>query len=216
VCLITALALTSHLARPAQAKAFSLERLVIRGPGLEVPITLSGDELWFQNRNRYPIHFALERLMWGSTSEDAPEGGLGLRYRLRYVLRVFPFGGDDIVPLIQDLYPYADGGPITHTPPSQSVRLPGSASPQVIPSGWQAFPEEVVEGVMHRHGLPPKAAAREILSANAPANLTATNEPARDQGSAGWILLALPTSVGAAGALLIAFHRRRRDVGAGR
>jgi hypothetical protein len=143
-------AITLSAAAPAAAKAFSLDKVEITGPGLDRPITLSGRELW-SGRNG---HVAITLLPQGLSGQSAtattiPSGWKGPRYGVSLHLRLHLFRRPRSVTIRQHLYPYALGGPVTFTPPGQKVRM----VPRVKP-GWERASILLVE-LLQRLGLPP-------------------------------------------------------------
>jgi hypothetical protein len=123
-----ALALVVALAGPAQAKG--IQSATITGPGLDEPIDFSpphgdgGDlaaltEVW----DAMPGQPQTPALM-----DEAPTGQLGPQYRITWR---FLAGPDEVTAIRQDLYPYADGGPLVHTPAGQPI------FDQSTPGGWR-------------------------------------------------------------------------------
>ena len=186
---------------PAQAKGFGLNRLVIRGPGLAEPLSLSRQQFGVPTNQRHPAAIALEGMLGRfPKSERPPSGTLGPRYEFKFELELI---GGRVVALRQAFYPYAEVGPMTFTPAGQAVNF--SASPWRFQSGdvhdvkpgWLPFPEEQVNR-LQRYGLPSDARAERQQPAGS----------SRDQTRA-----ALWPLVGVTGALLclgmtLAFYRR--------
>jgi hypothetical protein len=78
-----------------------------------------------------------------------PKGDLGPRYQVRFVIHQ-PRGEP---PIVQHLYPFAEGGPVLYTPPGQ--RWIGSATGEA-PDGWFAAPPELIAELEAR-GLPERS-----------------------------------------------------------
>jgi hypothetical protein len=201
----TALALALAVAGPASAKVpMAIVEANISGPGLGGDgggIRIgppAADQLWESG--------IVNDSKWASLSEfGVAQSDLGPKYLVTYRV-LFASGPEDQV-LRQELYPYAKGGPVTHTPAGQELR----SGPDRIPiiAGWYETSPEFLEFLVG-HGLPstnPLAPA---------ANLAPRTEPAADPASgqpAAWMWMIVGT-VGVA-ALLLAAPRIRRRVVAG-
>ena len=92
----------------------------LRGPGLEEPVTLGGGEnagsdvmMLAESAGLFPALFFESP---SPMERHRPEGRLGPRYSVDYSIPA-PVGGSATV--IQYVYPYAAGGPVTYTPPGQ-------------------------------------------------------------------------------------------------
>jgi hypothetical protein len=135
------LALPAH---PLAAKG--IRRVTIRGPGLARPIRVSGTET-----HSPALRLALFDPTCASLGAVAltPEA-LGVRYRAVYVM---PLSGE-AVSIRQDLYPYAQGGPVTYTagPPAFLEKTAGHQN------GWRRGPGELFRLLLDR-GLPAVAPA---------------------------------------------------------
>jgi hypothetical protein len=142
-------AITLSAAAPAAAKAFSLDKVEISGPGLGSPITLSGRELWSSQNGRLAITLLPQGLSGQSATATSSRGWTGPRYRVDLHLGLHLFRRPRSVMIRQYLYPYALGGPVTFTPPGQRVRI----VPRVKP-GWELASILLVER-LQRLGLPP-------------------------------------------------------------
>jgi len=134
--LIVAGALVALVA-PAAAKGPS--EGTIEGEGLDAPIAIGdgegtpgGDEL-IGDVGFFEVTFGQipSRALASAPTED-----LGPRLTLRWVVPG-PDGRDDII--VQDLYPYAAGGPLTYTEPGQAF----FETEQTI-GGWFRAPEQLV------------------------------------------------------------------------
>jgi hypothetical protein len=122
--------------------------------------------------------------------ESSPSSELGPRYTVTYVLPG-PGGSEDR--LLQDLYPYASGGPVTYTKPGQSF-----FGTQRTRGGWYDAPPALKDTLV-RIGLP----------------ATAPTTGAGDDGGSGlgdlWPVLTLALGLGlAALAAAVAVRRRPR------
>jgi hypothetical protein len=122
---------TVVIAGPASAKVESITEANITGPGLERGLKIEAPDtegLWSSGIDVAGLDDTLpdsvEEL--GLTPAD-----LGPRYLVTYR---FDFG--DVL-IRQELYPYAKGGPVTHTPPGQELTAGGVNSLNLpITAGW--------------------------------------------------------------------------------
>jgi hypothetical protein len=126
-----ALALVLALAGPAQAKG--IQSATITGPGLDEPIDFSPPD---GDGGDLAALTAVWEAMPGQPQtpalmDQAPTGELGPRYRITWRLMTGP---DDVTAIRQDLYPYADNGPLVHTPAGQPI------FGQSTPGGWREAP----------------------------------------------------------------------------
>jgi hypothetical protein len=189
---------TVVFAGPASAKVESITEATISGPGLDGGLRIEAPDtegLW---KSGIDVAGGLD-----STRADSVEAlglipaDLGSRY-----LVTFRFdGGDDLIR--QDLYPYAEGGPVTHTPPGQELTLGGPARGLKIPmlAGWYqsslGFFDYLVD-----HGLPGTNAVAAI----------ATREPVPDTASetaAPWGgIVVILVGLAALSLATLAVHRR--------
>lgn len=202
---VMACLLIGALAGPVEAKAFSLGRMVVRGPGLDGPLLLTGRQVGLPDGEDHPAAVALEGLLGRyPNSPSAPTGRLGPRYRLRYELDLVLRDGRVAV-LVQDLYPYADGGPTTFTPPGQSVLFHSSAGRRDVQSGWQPFPLPLVDR-LQRFGLPPAP----VTDIEGVVEARSAEVPDTSRGAPRWMWLGLPVVAVVAGLALVAarFHQR--------
>jgi hypothetical protein len=111
-----ALAIVLALAGPARAKG--IQSATITGPGLDEPIDVAhgdGDGLASLT--------AFWEVMPGqpqppTLTDQAPTKQLGPRYRLTWRLMT---DTDETTAIRQDLYPYAEGGPLVHTAAGQPI-----------------------------------------------------------------------------------------------
>ena len=137
------------VASPAGAKTFSLESVAVSGPGLTEPLMIG--RLEFQgDASESPTDVLWERLFsdYGPTMRIA--SSLGPKYRIEY--RLDPLLPGESVVLRQDLFPYADGGPLAFTPSDQKW-LPAPGAAGTLPSRWMAYPTDLIT-TLQRHGLP--------------------------------------------------------------
>jgi hypothetical protein len=126
-----ALALVVALAGPAQAKG--IQSATISGPGLDEPIEFSPPD---GDGGDLAALTAVWEAMPGQPQtpvfmEEAPTGQLGPRYRITWRLLTGP---DEVTAIRQDVYPYAYGGPLVHTPAGQQI------FGQSTPGGWRDAP----------------------------------------------------------------------------
>lgn len=141
------------LAGPASAKG-AIAEANISGPGLGGAGSAGGGSGLKIEAPAADTMWELSGASWmkkreGSVSElGLAPGDLGPRYLVTYRYHYWPGREDDLIR--QELYPYADGGPVTFTPPGQVLTGEGMAA---IGSGWfqadPAFFEFLVE-----EGLP--------------------------------------------------------------
>ncbi len=150
-------------ATPALAKG--VDKGVLTGPGLSGPLRIEpGDERSSASldliREGSGVNPALIAELPGEFLAGPPPGELGPRYRLAWHLP------EDDSEIVQDLYPYAPGAPVVHTP----------AQKHVVRAGWRqapAFLKDALVGI----GLPREAPAAWWTSwwwAAAPAAVIAT------------------------------------------
>jgi hypothetical protein len=130
------------LAFAPAALAKGANAATIEGPGLEHPITLRGlGEPGADTRlAKLADQAGLFAAMFGDTSAGQlsgvpPGGALGPRYTITYAVP----GDGGAFPVVQDLYPYAAGGPVTHAQPGQ--RLWGG---QQVVGGWFRGPASLL------------------------------------------------------------------------
>ena len=136
-----ALALALATAGPASAKGVIAEAN-ISGPGLGGGGSASGGGGMKIEAPAADTMWELSGASWMKVREEsllelglAPTD-LGPRYFVTYRYDYGPSRGDDLIR--QELFPYADGGPVTFTPPGQVLTGEGMAA---IGSGWfQADP----------------------------------------------------------------------------
>jgi hypothetical protein len=117
---------------PTAADAKGAKDMTLSGPGLASPIRLdnTGTDAG-SSPNTIAEKAGLFAALFGETpdrlSGDRPKGDLGPRYVATYQWLI---GQDATAPIRQDVYPFADGGAVTYTPPRQKV---GGGNP---PGGW--------------------------------------------------------------------------------
>lgn len=105
------------LANPESALAKGVLEATIEGPGLAAPIRVEGsDASGLADQAGFWKDGA-----WGTWPDpmlaEAPTSDLGPRYLVKWV--VAPGGAT----IIQELYPHAQGGPLSHLPPGQSLGI---------------------------------------------------------------------------------------------
>jgi hypothetical protein len=192
--LFAGMALAVALASPASAKGAIVEATII-GPGLE-GIDLSAPETDGMWRSGIMDDSKLSLSDYGLTTAD-----LGPRYAVTYRFDLGPGTRNDV--LRQDLYPYAEDGPVTFTPPGQAIT--GSYGNIRIVSGWWKPLPGFLEYLVSK-GLP---AANPVAAAIRPAPDAdpAPGTPATQAAPWAWILLGL---AGLAALSLTAPSVRRR------
>jgi hypothetical protein len=133
----------------ALAKGPGLEYTVLDGPGIGEPIRLE---------ERYPhqLDEAVLTTVFGSRHDadvgrSQPErGGLGPRNELRFHMT---FGK----PVVIDLYPHAEGGPVAYASPGQAVVVPSGYSGRNaefdVHPGWYDYRPGLV-ALLQEKGLP--------------------------------------------------------------
>jgi hypothetical protein len=208
--MLVAMVLALALAGPAAAKGAIVEAN-ISGPGLgggsgsvggggggamriEAPAT---DRMWESG-------ILDDTRIEGSLSEfGLISADLGPKYVVTYRFDFGPSTADDVIR--QDLYPYAEGGPVTYTPPGQQFTTEEFDAP--IPSGWYqttpAFFDFLVE-----NGLP---ATNPVGGAAKPApriEPAADAAPANQPAPWAWVIVV----IGGLAALALATPAVRRRV----
>jgi hypothetical protein len=132
--------LTMVISSPASAKP-TLAEATITGPGIDGEIVIGREDaatLWTFGISRADSITAL----------GSPPSDLGVRYLVTYRFRF----RDDIR---QDLYPYAEGGPVTYTSPRQGLTgLFGEAGYLRVTPGWYQRRSQGFVGYLVRHGVP--------------------------------------------------------------
>lgn len=167
------------------------------GPGLQRPLQLGGREGWTQGE---PIAVLVEgggffQAVWGGNPdalfERSPTQKLGPRYRLVYRL---PGPSGKVDRVRQDVYPYAQGGLLTYTPPSQPF-----------------FDSRRTRGGWFRADLRVKDA---LVAAGLPVRAPQTPIPDSDAPTPPFGLVALIATVGLAGIAALALRRHARPASA--
>ena len=157
-------------ATAAQAKGPS--RATIEGPGLDKPIRLSGDSesnnataspfyRFVQEVGFFPAVFCCQEP--NPMLSTRPKGVLGPKYTIVYAV---PGPENKTYRVMQDLYPYASGGPLVHTAPGQ--RIFGTMQTS---GGWFRAQPTLNERLISR-GLPAKAPGASGLSGGAWAGIS--------------------------------------------
>lgn len=154
--LLTLVVATGALVLAATAQAKGPSEAAISGPGVDDQITISGKG---DMSNGSPLMMFAEdagffQTTFGQTPDSTlrqrPAGELGPRYTITYRVPG-PNGSADTIR--QDLYPYADGGPLTYTKPGQKFFETEGTN-----GGWfRAAP--ALKTTLVARGLPPTAPA---------------------------------------------------------
>jgi hypothetical protein len=152
------------LAVAPAALAKGANAATIKGPGLERPITLRGlgEPGTETELAKLSDQAGLFAAMFGDTgagqlSDRPPSGDLGPRYTITYAVP----GDSATFPVVQDLYPYAAGGPVTHAQAGQ--RLWGG---QQVVGGWFRGPATLLRMLVSL-GLPSRSPAGSPAPASA-------------------------------------------------
>jgi hypothetical protein len=162
VVLAVAAAIYLSAAAPSAAKAFTLDKLEITGPGLDEPMIVTERQLGRSNGEGHPTANLLSSFLGEYPRTSKHHEWLGPGYRIEYhfelVVNRNPVNRNPRSAVgHQYVYPYAIGGPITFTPPDQKIRILPSRlgdSWQIVEGGWWPFPISIVEQ-LQRLGLPP-------------------------------------------------------------
>lgn len=137
------------VAGTAAAKGPSEAR--IEGPGLRAPLVLKG---WGENGEGALGALTMDGGFFALTFGQSPDtrlpgrpgGDLGPRYAVDYTV---PAGDTTASHVLQDLYPYASGGPVLHLAAGQTMFAGGTATV----GGWVRGPETLL-AALAAAGLP--------------------------------------------------------------
>lgn len=189
------------LVLPAGALAKGPTAATITGPGLAKPLKLGGGPNALSNGA--PMHALMMRggffqVAWGTqprrTLSKSPTTSLGPKYEVVYVVPG-PSGQEDLIR--QDLYPFAQGGPLTYTAAGQ--RFFGTRRTH---GGWfRARP--ALTAVLVEAGLPA-----------APSRRAASSAPSEADGRPTAFYAALPLVLGLAAIAILTARRRVRPASA--
>lgn len=198
------------LAIPGVAFAKGPSQARLEGPGLAGPVTVRGEGEPGSRGNLAELA-ALTGLfpaMFAETpnpmSATRPAGALGPRYVVTYVV---PSGtGQDEIR--QDVYPYAETGPLTYTRPGQ--RFFGD---QATLGGWFRSPAQLVTALVSL-GVPAERSA--AVAAVGQPRRSGSSDPAGETSSAWLVVVAVAGLLALTGAGLAVRQRRsHRATGAG-
>jgi hypothetical protein len=129
---------------PATAWAKGAREVTITGPGIHGPVRLenTADGPEVVDVNRLAEATGLFDAAFGAAptrmTDTRPRGKLGPRYRAVYGFLV---GQDEVVPIRQDLYPFAAAGFVSHTPRGQQLFQ------QTVQSGWYVTTDSYDTGI---------------------------------------------------------------------
>ena len=144
--IVAALAVLA-LVLPAAGLAKGPAAATMEGPGLPGPVSFTGDETsgplgaLTESSGWFPAVFPREP---SPMLQARPSGELGAPYTVTYLV---PGPDTDSFTIVQQVYPYAEGGPVTFVEPGQAV-FDTTAS-----GGWyRAGPE--LKAVLVAAGLP--------------------------------------------------------------
>lgn len=183
---------TAHAKGPSGAE--------ITGEGIPTPIAVGRDSLHANLVEETGLYAAVFGQEPNSMLAVAPGGELGPRFAIAWSLPWSDGGPTTVDQIDQDLYPYADGGPVVYTTPGQTFY--GSERTR---GGWFRAPATLVAR-MQTLGVPE-------LDAIAPPEPRATVAPrAEATANAGLPLLPIGASLGlvfVATALVLILWRRR-------
>lgn len=200
-----ATALTLAAITPAAAKGVS--KGLIEGEGLTTPITLMGGgkgvpyaenmaDVW-RDFGLYPAVFGFPGTPEGQPAtllEQAPTAELGPELTVTWTA-IGPDGERDVT---QELYPYAESGPLLHTEAGQPA-----VGDHVTPGGWFEAPDSLVTN-LRTLGVPERSTFLGAVS---------DPEAVRDETSSSpaWVITTALLVVAAVVVLgtLSAFRRRR-------
>jgi hypothetical protein len=180
------------LAIPTAALAKGASAAAIRGPGLRAPIVLRGlGEPGTETRlAELASRAGLFAAIFGQVEEgqllgDRPSGDLGPRYTVAYTIPVEDNGSVEVV---QDVYPYAAGGPVSYTLPGQRLW-----AGQEVGAGWFRGPA-TLRTMLISLGLPKRApkAGSTAVPARAPA--ARPNAKAKTASQAAVAVVAAPAA----------------------
>lgn len=203
--------ITSIVAISGAAHAKGVQRATVTGPKLDAPLAftmnddLDGVEAFVQETGIYPSLFETSP---NPIVQTQPTKVLGPRYDVVYVMKV-PRRPASIIH--QDLYPYAEPGPVTYTAPGQPTIDHSKSIGGWYVSGPTLLPLLVSKGLPDRGSRAGEPDAEEgpaeTPAAAAPASKPAPSDPG---SSAPWLVLGL---AGAAVAAVVggnALVQRRR------
>ncbi|MGQ0805906.1 MAG: hypothetical protein ACT4PI_18875 [Actinomycetota bacterium] len=139
---------------PGTADAKGAQDATVTGPGLEQPLRLGTQAAAGELAQKAGLYEGLFGSTTVALAASAPAGDLGPRYVAEYRLSAGPDGS---VEVRQELYPFAPGGAVTHTPPGQQPIESESS-----PGGW--FPAgAALTDLLVAAGVPAPAGA--VISA---------------------------------------------------
>lgn len=135
---------------PSAALAKGASEATIEGPGLSDPISLAGEgQAGGEELMRLAESAGFFSATFGQTPDpmldERPEGVLGPKYTITYVM---PGPNNELDELVQNLYPYAQHGPVSYTKPGQRFW-----TTERTRGGWFAAPEFLKETLIAA-GLP--------------------------------------------------------------
>jgi hypothetical protein len=116
--LFAALLTTGVVLVPTSADAKGAKEVMVTGPGLDAPIRLANWAEHGISPNAFADKSGLFRDEPDRRTATRPPGDLGPRYVATYAWMT---GQDETTPLRQELYPFASGGPLSHTRRQQGV-----------------------------------------------------------------------------------------------
>lgn len=183
---------TAHAKGPSDAE--------ITGPGITTPIAVAPDFFHanlIEETGFFAAAFGQEPNPMLAT---APRGELGPRFTIAWSLPWSDGGPTRVDQLEQDLYPYADGGPVVYTAPGQTFYMSEHTR-----GGWFRAPATLAAR-LQLLGVP------ELEAITPPAPRATVAPPAEETARAGPPLLPIGASLGlvfVATALILILRRRR-------
>jgi hypothetical protein len=191
------------IATPAAAKVV-IDDVRISGPGLEGGLRISAPAAEGMWDSGIDLAGGLDDARPDSVEELGIEAAaLGPRYVVTYRLIA---GSKRPAIVRQDLYPYAEGGPVTHTPPGQRI-AEGMPWGGPISAGWYRSPPEFLRYLVEQ-GLPE---TNRVVTADRGSVPDARSEA----GPTIWVWIALALA-GLVAASVTAPRLRHRDPAAAR
>ena len=192
---------TAHAKGPSDAE--------ITGAGITTPIAVPPDVFsanLIEETGFFAAAFGQEPNPMLAT---APRGELGPRFTIAWSLPWSDGGPTQVDQVEQDLYPYADGGPVVYTAPGQTFYMSEHTR-----GGWFRAPDHARDAAADaRDPRRSRPSTRPRQSRPETRALAASREEATNDVDPPWLLIgASVVLVGAAGALVLIRRRRHTMV----